>query len=84
MNVELHIEEIVLHGFPPDYLHRVGDAVEHELSRLITEEGVPSSLSRGGDIPRLDAGAFEVEKEDLGADAVGARVARSLYEGMTR
>ena len=83
MNVELHIEELVLHGFPPDYRHRIGDAVEQELSRLFTEQGVPPSLSRGGDIPRLDAGAFEVE-QDLGADAVGERVARSLYEGMTR
>lgn len=80
MNVELHIEELVLHGFPPD--HRIGEAVEHELSRLFTERGVPQSLSRGGDIPHLDAGAFQM-KPELGAGAVGARVARSLYEGMT-
>jgi hypothetical protein len=81
VNVELHIEELVLHGFPPDYRHRIGGAVEQEISRLFTEQGVPPSLSRGGDIPRLDAGAFQMSPE-LGADAVGARVARSLYEGM--
>jgi hypothetical protein len=81
VNVELHIEELVLHGFPPDY--RIGGAVEHELSRLFTERGVPPSLTRGGDIPRLDAGAFEMNPE-LGAHATGARVAHSLYEGMNR
>ncbi|HEX6709750.1 MAG TPA: hypothetical protein VF068_05405 [Rubrobacter sp.] len=81
MNVELHIEELVLHGFPPDYRHHIGGAVEQEISRLFTEQGVPPSLSRGGNIPRLDAGAFRMSPE-LGADAVGARVARSLYEGM--
>jgi hypothetical protein len=81
VNVELHIEELVLHGFPPDYRHRIGGAVEQEISRLFTEQGVPPSLSRGGDIPRLDAGAIQMSPE-LGADAVGARVARSLYEGM--
>jgi hypothetical protein len=81
VNVELHIEELVLHGLPPD--HRIGDAIEHELSRLFTEQGVPPSLSRGGDIPHLDAGAFQMNPE-FGAGAVGARVARTLYEGMKR
>jgi len=83
VNVGLHIEELVLHGFPPDYRHHIGGAVEHELSRLFTEQGVPPSLIHGGDIPRLDAGAFQMNT-GLGADAVGARVARSLYEGMRR
>ncbi|HJQ29573.1 MAG TPA: hypothetical protein VJ827_09535 [Rubrobacter sp.] len=83
MNVELHIEELVLHGFPPEYRHRIGGAVENELSRLLTEQGVPPSLRDGGDILRLDAGAFQM-KPGLGADAVGARVARSLYQGMKR
>ena len=82
MNVELHIEELVLHGFPPDYRHRIGEGVEQELSRLFTEQGLPPSLARGGDIPRLDAGAFEMNPE-LGTDAVGARVARALYGGMS-
>ena len=82
MNVELHIEELVLQGFPPDYRHRIGDAVEQELSRLFTERGLPPSLSRGGDIPHLDAGAFEMNTE-LRAHEVGARVARALYGGMS-
>jgi hypothetical protein len=81
VNVELHIEELLLHGFPPDYRHRVGDALEHELSRLFTERGVPPSLARGGDIPHLNAGGFQINPE-LGAEAVGARVARSLYGGL--
>ena len=83
MNVELHIEELVLHGFPPDHRHGISEAFEHELSRLFTEQGVPPSLSRGGDIPRLDAGAFQMNPE-LGTDAVGARVARTVYGGLGR
>lgn len=79
MNVELHIEELVLHGFPQDHL--IGEAVERELSRLFTERGVPPSLARGGDLPHLDAGAFQINPE-LGAEAVGARIARSLYGGL--
>ncbi len=83
MNVELRIEELVLYGFPPGDHRRIGDAAQRELSRLFTEKGVPPSLSRGGETPRLEAGAFEINP-GLGADAVGARLARSLYEGMAR
>lgn len=79
VNVELHIEELVLHGFPQD--HRISDAVERELSRLFTERGVPPSLTHGGDIPSLDAGAFQIDP-DHGAEAVGAQVARTLYAGL--
>jgi len=79
VNVELHIEELVLYGFPHD--HRISDVVERELSRLFTERGVPPSLTHGGDIPRLDAGAFQINPE-LGAEAVGTQVARSLYGGL--
>jgi hypothetical protein len=82
VNVELRIEELVLHGFPPGD-HRIGDAVERELSRLFAEGGVPPSLTLGGDIPRLDAGAFEMNP-GLGAQAAGEQIARSLYGGMTK
>lgn len=80
MNVELHIEELVLHGFSQH--RRIGDAVEHELSRIFSDRGVPPSLARARDISRLDAGAFELTP-DLTPDAVGARVAHSLYERIT-
>lgn len=83
MNVELRIEELVLHGFPPGSHHRLGDGVERELSRLFTERGVPPSLAHGGDTPYLDAGAFEMNR-NLGAEAAGEQVARTLYGGMTR
>jgi len=83
VNVELRIEELVLHGFPPGGHHRLGDGVEHELSRLFTERGVPPSLAHGGDAPYLDAGAFEMNP-GLGAEAAGEQIAWSLYGGMTR
>lgn len=81
MNVELRIEELVLHGFPPGAHHRIGDAAERELSRLFAERGVPPSLAHGGDAPYLDAGTFEMNP-GLGAEAAGEQIARSLYEGM--
>ena len=57
MNVELNIEELVLHGFPPGEHQHIGEAVERELSRLFAEQGVPPSLVHGADIPHGGAGA---------------------------
>ncbi len=83
MNVELLIEELVLHGFPPGNHDRIGETVERELSRLFTERGVPPSLARSTEAPRLDAGAFRMNP-DLGAEVAGEQIARSLYGGMAR
>ena len=82
-NVELHIDELVLHGFAPGDSYRIGAAVERELSRLFAERGTPPSLARGGSTNRLDGGAFEA-KPDSRAEAIGARVARAVYGGLRR
>ncbi len=82
-NIELHIEELVLHGFPPKDRHLVGEAVQRELTRLLSERGIPSSLSKGGEIARLDGGSFSV-KQGSKADAVGRQVAQAVYGGMKR
>jgi hypothetical protein len=34
-SINLHIEELVLHGFAPGDRHRISEAVEQELTRLI-------------------------------------------------
>ena len=46
-NIELHIEELVLHGFEPGDRHRIGEAIERELARLFAEQGTPPSLAQG-------------------------------------
>lgn len=78
MNVELHIEELVLHGFSPSDRYRIAAAVERELSRLLAEQGTPPTLARGGDIGHLDGGSFGA-KPGAGPEAIGARVAQAVY-----
>ncbi|HEY0376652.1 MAG TPA: hypothetical protein VGC87_06825 [Pyrinomonadaceae bacterium] len=80
-NVELHIEELVLHGFAPSDRYRIGEMVERELARLFAEEGVPAAFTSGLETPRLDAGAFHVAANSR-AEAVGAEVARAVYGGL--
>lgn len=81
-DVELHIEELVLHGFASGDRTRIGQAVERELTRLFAEQGTPLSLSQGSDIERLDGGAFEVAPNSK-AESIGVHVARAAYRGLT-
>ena len=80
-NIELNIEELVLHGFAPGDRHRIGEAVEQELTRLLADRGVPQSLERGGKIANMDGGAFEVAQGSR-AQVVGVQVARAVYGGL--
>ncbi len=82
-NVELYIEELVLHGFPPGDRYRLGEAVERELVRLLTEQGVASGLTHVGDIARLDGGAFAVQP-GAGAEGIGVQVAQSIYQSFNQ
>ncbi len=80
-DIELHIEELVLHGFAPRDRSRIGEAVEQELSRLFAERGAPPSLVQGNEIERLDGGTFKVRPGSR-AEAIGAQVARAVYGGL--
>ncbi len=82
-NIELHIEKLVLHGFSPSDRHRIGEAVELELTRLFTERDIPPSLAQGGEFARLDGGAFNIAPSSKAA-AIGTRIAQSVYAGFTK
>ena len=82
-NIELRIEELVLHGFSPGDRYRIAEGVEQELTRLLADRGVPESLADGGEIASVDGGAFEVAPGSR-ADVVGAQVAKAAYEGLER
>jgi len=82
-DIELHIEELVLHGFAPGDRYRIGEAVERELARLFVEQGTPPSLPGASTIEHLDGGTFEV-KAGSEAGAIGVQVAQAVFEGLNR
>ena len=77
--VELHIEELVLHGFPASDRFRVGDAVERELARLIAEQGLPGLIKHSVSVDRLDGGAFQVAP-GAKPQSVGVQLAQKLHQ----
>jgi hypothetical protein len=81
--VRLHIEEVVLHGFNPRERYTIGDSVQQELTRLMTDRGVPSLLDAPRSAERLDPGTFHVTPNSR-PPALGAQVARAVYGGLKR
>jgi hypothetical protein len=82
-NLEMHIEELVLEGFALGDRHRIGDAVQQELTRLFTERPAPASLDKTIEVVRVDGGAFRVASGSK-PETIGAQVAQTVYEGLNR
>ncbi len=81
--IGIRIEELVLHGFPPGDRHRIGDAVEQELARLLGSQGVPLHASSGREIEEIDAGSISLA---AGAHtrAIGGQIAAAVYGALGR
>jgi hypothetical protein len=80
--VELHIEQLILHGFAPGDRYRIADALERELASLLGT-GVPWSLTHSLDVERLDSGAFHTAPGAPG-ETIGGQVAQAVYRGLKR
>ena len=79
--IHLHIEELVLHGFAPGDRHRIGDAVQQELARLLTNTETPTSLAKSADIAQLSGGSFQISAAAR-PETTGAQVARAVFGGL--
>lgn len=76
--IEVHIEELVLHGVEPRDRWTIGDALERELRGLLAEKGIPPAWLASPE--RIDAGrlpAISVAK----AAATGAGIANAIHRG---
>jgi hypothetical protein len=82
-SVELHIEELVLHGFASGDRYAIGDAVERELGWLLGEDGVPTSLRSGNAIDEIRGGTFTA-LHNARPPAIGRQIAQAVYEGFTQ
>jgi hypothetical protein len=85
-SIELHIEELVLHGFSAGDRNRIADALRVELTRLLTEES--ASLPIAADrmdtgIESLDAGTVRVISESR-SGVIGGQIAQALFGGLAR
>lgn len=56
--IEIHIDELVLDGFGSGDRHRIGEAVEHELNRVLSQRGAGWPDARTSTVTRVDGGSF--------------------------
>ena len=80
--IEVHIDELILHGFPPADRHPIGGAVERELARLFAGQGLPRNLASGSAVGQLDGGAFNVAPGTT-PEAIGVQIAQAIYSGLS-
>ena len=80
--IELTIDELVLHGFSPHDRGRIGDAVHAELARLLGALGAEghARLADLGRVATIDAGSFAVAPQST-AQGIGAGIAQQIVGG---
>ena len=84
--VELHIDELVLHGFAPGDRYSIAAAVEHELSRLLSAQfaqGLPESFAQSSEHEHVDAGTFNVSP-GAHSNSVGSQIAQTVHRGLNK
>jgi len=80
-SVELHVEELVLHGFAAGDRYMISDAVERELALLLTNEFFMRSESSAEAF--VDAGEIHL-RPGGSARQVGEEIGRSVFAGLIR
>lgn len=83
MNVNLHIERLVLDGLALPHADRpvLQAVLEAELGRLLAEGGLSPALQGGGARPELPAGEIDLAPGGDPAQ-LGAQIARAVYAGL--
>lgn len=78
--IEIHIEEIVLHGVPPSDRHAVADALQVELAALVARHGVEGLLARPDALAHQTPPRVAIS-EGARLASVGREVARAIHRG---
>jgi hypothetical protein len=82
-SVTIRIDELVLRGVRPGDRHRVAGAITAELTRLLTERGVPSGLARTASLDRIAGNPVRVPPRSS-PRLLGQRLAGALYSSLDR
>lgn len=83
MNIDLHIERLVLEGIPLNAGQRplLQSAVETELTRLVNNGGLSPSLVQGGAYAAVRGGTLQLASEG-NSNTLGRQIAGAVYGGI--
>jgi hypothetical protein len=82
MNINLHIERLVLDGvnITPGQRHILQASVETELTRLLNDGGLAPGLAQGTALSRLSTRGIHIT--DNNPTQLGRQIAQSVYGGI--
>ncbi len=80
MNINLHIERLILDGLPFETRDRtlLQAAIETEVARLLTQNGIAPNLQNGGAMPSVRADAIQITNQNS-PDQLGRQIGGSIY-----
>lgn len=81
--VNLHIDELVISGLGNCDHRALGDAVQMELKRLLTDNPSPNSFKESSSIKKIVTKPI-VSTKSIGAKRLGVQLANSIYRGVSR
>lgn len=85
MNINLHIERLILDGLTVEAGQKVllQAAIEAELTRLLSARGVSPDLQAGGAQPYVRADAIQLAAES-NPTQLGLQIARSVHGSISK
>lgn len=77
-DIEINIEQLVLHGFTNSDKAQIAEALQTALTEALANQGITPLLKHSIDIPYVNAGSLPLQANSKPAN-VGAAVANSVH-----
>ena len=83
MNINLHIERLVVDGLPLEQRQgpHLQAVIEHELTRLLTDGRLAAQFSSGGTLASVKGGSVQLAERASPA-GLGQQIAAAVYDGV--
>lgn len=75
-SIELNIESLVVTGMSVNAAHRMSQALQHELTSLLTDGGISETIA----IANLTITSDIAPTSDASPEAIGMQIARAIYK----
>lgn len=79
--IEIIIDELILHGFPPEQRHTIGESLAAELQRLVAA-GNPTDFANLNSTPVLRASNISLKSGEK-SQTIGAQVAKTVHNRLS-
>jgi hypothetical protein len=80
--IRLNIDRLVLNGFQPLEAKMLSDALQSQLSEVLSDRATRAEWARSHRTPALKLGRMSLETGTVGARKFGKQVARAVGKGL--